>query len=131
MSTPSGLATSSERSGTAVQPGSSSYGSEATTTPSASARQHSVSPQVVAAIARPSVSSRLSRPPAVDAASRTVLPSASAIRSPACSRWCTTSQSSAESDTASIAISSAGASCVVSRAIEVGHPVTAPLWLNR
>src|SRR5712691_4795581 len=128
-----GVAVTTEPSGTSVQPGSSSPGSEATTTAGPD-RYHTVSPAAVAAITCPSVSRKLNRPvrPAVRSAP-TVSASASAgaIGSrPRCSRCRTSAHSRAESTRASNPSSESAGRVAASPAADRGHPSSTPLWLN-
>src|SRR5271165_6698731 len=127
------VAVTTQLSGTSVQPGSSSPGSEATVTdePAGSDRCHKVSPAVVAAITRPSVSRKLNRPvtPAARSA-RTVSASACAGSAPSSSRYRTSAHSRAESTRASRPSSALAGRVAASPATESGHPSTLPLWLN-
>lgn len=96
-----------------------------------SVRYQSVSPQAVATIVSPSVSSRLSREPGAAAATcKTVSASAWPGSSPPRSRFSASAQTNAESLRASRASSSSAGRVRASPAREPGQPGTAPLWLN-
>src|SRR3989442_1665108 len=125
-----GVAVTTEPSGTSVQPGSSSHGSEATTT-AGPERYHTVSPAAVAAITRPSVSRKLNRPvrPA-ERSAPTVSASASAGARPRCSRCRISTHSRAESTRASSPSSESAGNVAASPAADRGHPSSTPLWLN-
>ena len=124
-----GVAVSECRSGTSVQPGWSSPGSDATTTAPADRRYQSVSPQAVAAIDVPSVTRKLNRP-LPPPASMAVMTAASAVSivAPAWSHSSTSCHRNAESTIASSEsrVRAAGA-CA---AAESGQPSSRPLWLN-
>lgn len=119
-------------SGTSCQSGSSSYGSEATTVPvPGSVRYQRLSPQAVAAMVAPSVSSRFSREAgAASASSRTAPPRASAGSSPRRSRCRTSAQTNAESVLACRDSSSTGGRADARGAAESGQPAIMPLWLK-
>src|SRR5580692_1381592 len=133
------------RSGTCAQPGSSSNGSDATTTAAAGVvspfvwRYQSVSPQAVAAIECPSVSRKLNRPvPSAASTAVIVWASAAPIGQPARSRSRTSAHRNAESTIASSdsraaapmpVPPAAGARSAIAAAAP-GQPSSRPLWLN-
>src|SRR5690606_7851366 len=123
MRTPSGVANTSERSGTGCQPGRSSSGSLATNTPSpaSSTRVKRVSPHATAAISVPPQRSTLSRASgSAAAASVTIEASASSGGAPARSRANTADASTAESHGLSGAVASG----------QTASRRTWPLWLS-
>lgn len=94
-------------------------------------RYQRVSPQVVAVMLSPLVSSRLRREPgAASATSTTVSASACPSSSPPRSRARTSAHTSAESLRASSDSTSTAGRLCTRGASDPGHPFTAPLWLN-
>src|SRR5690242_11026637 len=116
-----GVTVTSDRSGTSTQAGSSSSGSELTSTPPSRAIQDSVSPHVVAAMTWPLVASKLSRPLRTF---RTVSASASGSGAPTSSRPLTTAANMALSIRVSVRVEGGSTAAIASGS-------TAPLWLNK
>jgi len=115
-------------SGSSIQRGSSSYGSDATTTEPSRSTRNSGSPTQVAAIAEPSVASRVRRPPPTVCTARTASRSPVDSGEPDSHRAAASPKTNAESTGADASAMSYVRSARAFRAAV--QSARRPLWLN-